>query len=168
MGAGWSAAAAGEPTVLMIVGEAGIGKTRLAREAIDLAESTGGLVLQARCYAAERSLFVQPFRDAVAGRVATRRPDRLRELPGARAAAYAGLLPAAGQVFGPRPAERAAPEAELRRAYQGVTDMLGGLGDRRREGDHALETRYEVAAAGHGGSSTGGSHAAEAVVLGAV
>ena len=60
LGAAWSAAATGVPAVLLIVGEAGVGKTRLAQEAIALAESTGGLVLQARCYAAERSLFLQP------------------------------------------------------------------------------------------------------------
>ena len=131
LGAAWSAAAAGEPAVLLIVGEAGIGKTRLAREAIAVAESTGGLVLQARCYAAERSLFLQPFVDALAGLVSTMRPDRLRELTGARAAAFAGLLPAAGQVFGSPPAERAAPEAELRRAYEGVTAMLSGLAEQR-------------------------------------
>jgi DNA-binding SARP family transcriptional activator len=107
LGAAWSAAATGVPAVLLIVGEAGIGKTRLAREAIAAAEATGGLVLQARCYAAERSLFLQPFVDALAGLVATMRPDRLRELEGARVAAFAGLLPAAGQVFGAPPAERA-------------------------------------------------------------
>ena len=131
MGAAWSAAAAGEPAVLLIVGEAGIGKTRLAREAIAVAESTGGLVLQARCYAAERSLFLQPFVDALAGLVATMRPDRLRELTGARAAAFAGLLPAAGQVFGPPPVGRAAPEAELRRAFEGVTACCRGLAAQR-------------------------------------
>lgn len=129
--AAWSAAAAGEPAVLLIVGEAGIGKTRLAREAIAAAESTGGLVLQARCYAAERSLFLQPFVDALAGLVAMMRTDRLRDLSGARAAAFAGLLPTAGPVFGAPPAERAAPEAELRRAYEGVTAMLSGLAEQR-------------------------------------
>jgi DNA-binding SARP family transcriptional activator len=131
LGAAWSAAAAGDPAVLVIVGEAGIGKTRLAREAIAAAEATGGLVLQARCYAAERSLFLQPFVDALAGLVATMRPDRLRELEGARVAAFAGLLPAAGQVFGAPPAERAAPEVELRRAYEGVTAMLSALATQR-------------------------------------
>ena len=52
---------------MLIVGEAGIGKTRLAAEAVAAAESTGGRVLQARCYAAERSLFLQPMVDALAG-----------------------------------------------------------------------------------------------------
>jgi DNA-binding SARP family transcriptional activator/tetratricopeptide (TPR) repeat protein len=127
----WSAAAAGVATVVLIVGEAGIGKTRLAAEAVRVAESTGGLVLQARCYAAERSLFLQPFVDAFSGPVSTMRPDRLRELGGARAAARAGLLPGVGEVFGAPPVERAAPEVELRRAYDGVTGMLRGLAEQR-------------------------------------
>jgi len=127
----WSAASAGEGGVVLIVGEAGIGKTRLAGEAVWVAESTGGLVLQARCYVAERSLFLQPFVDALAGLVGTMRPDRLRELSGARATAFAGLLPAAGELFGAPPAVRAAPEVELRHAFEGVTAMLRGLADQR-------------------------------------
>ena len=64
------------------------------------------------------------------GVTATMRPDRLRELAGARAAAFAGLLPGAGEVFGAPPTERAAPEVELRRAFEGVTSMLCGLAAR--------------------------------------
>lgn len=78
----WAAAVVGEPRLLLLTGEAGIGKTRLATEVVALAETTGGLVMQARCYTAERSLFLQPFVDALAGPVATMRADRLRELPG--------------------------------------------------------------------------------------
>ena len=126
----WASTAAGESAFMLIVGEAGIGKTRLAGEAITAAESTGGLVLQARCYAAERSLFLQPVIDALAGLTAMMRPDRLRELAGARAAAFAGLLPGAGEVFGVPPTERAAPEVELRRAFEGVASMLCGLAGR--------------------------------------
>jgi len=71
--------------------------------------------------------FLQPLVDALAGLTAMMRPGRLRELAGARAAAVAGLLPGAGDVFGAPPTERAAPEVELRRAFEGVTSMLRGL-----------------------------------------
>lgn len=126
----WAAAVAGRSGLMLIVGEAGIGKSRLAAEAVAAAESTGGVVLQARCYTAERSLFLQPVVDALAGLTATVSPDLLLELAGARAAAVAGLLPGAGEVFGPVPAERAAPEVEIRRAYEGVASMLRGLAAR--------------------------------------
>lgn len=99
----WAAAVVGEPRLLLLTGEAGIGKTRLATEVVALAETTGGLVMQARCYTAERSLFLQPFVDALAGPVATMRADRLRELPGARTAAFAGLLPGVDDLFDPPP-----------------------------------------------------------------
>ena len=129
--AAWSAAAAGQSALLLVTGEAGIGKTRLTAEVVTLADSTGGLVLQARCYAAERSLFLQPFVDALAGPLAGMRPDQLSELPGARAVVAAGLLPGAGEVFGVSSTERAAPEVELRRAFDGITVLLCGLAVRR-------------------------------------
>jgi DNA-binding SARP family transcriptional activator/tetratricopeptide (TPR) repeat protein len=122
----WAAAIAGDPRLLLVVGEAGVGKTRLAQEAIADADVVGGLVLQARCYAAERSLFLQPFVDAFAAPMAMMRVDRLRELTGARAAAMAGLLPGV-DVFGSPQQDRVAPEVELRRAFEGVALMLRGL-----------------------------------------
>ena len=58
-------AAAGRTTMVLIIGQAGIGKTRLADEVVGLAARRGGAVLSARCYAAERSLFLQPFVEAI-------------------------------------------------------------------------------------------------------
>lgn len=52
----WSAAAGGRAALFTVTGEAGIGKTRLTEELAALAEATGGEVLRARCYEAERSL----------------------------------------------------------------------------------------------------------------
>ena len=46
----WAKAAAGEPGVVLIVGEAGIGKTRLAEALAAEAASAGAMVLPARCY----------------------------------------------------------------------------------------------------------------------
>ena len=59
----------------MVVGESGIGKTSLAEELATEVAATGGRVLRARCYEAERSLFLQPFVDALDPSVARcRRP----------------------------------------------------------------------------------------------
>ena len=63
----WAAATAGEGGLVLVDGVGGIGKTRLLDATGDLAESTGGLVLQGRCHPAERSLFLQPFVDAYYG-----------------------------------------------------------------------------------------------------
>ena len=97
----WAAAVAGQQQLLLITGEAGIGKTRFAAQVVELAASTGGLVLQARCYTAERSLFLQPFVDALAAAMGAMRPDLLRRHPGAQAAAFAGLLPGVARRLRP-------------------------------------------------------------------
>ena len=128
MTAAWAAASAGDPGVLLLVGEAGIGKTRLAAAATATAEATGGMVLSARCYAAERSMFLQPFVDALVGPITSMPPDRLRAMAGTRGATLAGLVPAVAEVFGAtQPAARLGPEAELRQAYEAVTLVLRGL-----------------------------------------
>ena len=51
--------------LVLLEGQGGIGKTRLLDAVADLAESSGGLVLRGRCHPAERSLFLQPYADAL-------------------------------------------------------------------------------------------------------
>jgi DNA-binding SARP family transcriptional activator/tetratricopeptide (TPR) repeat protein len=123
----WGAACAGSAGMLLVVGEGGIGKTRLAAALAALVESTGGTVLRSRCYASEQSLFLQPFLDALAGPLTATSPDRLRELAGPQAAALVTLLPDLGPVLGHAPLERGSAEFELRRAYDAVTHVLRGL-----------------------------------------
>jgi DNA-binding SARP family transcriptional activator len=45
----WSRAVSGVPALVLVAGEAGIGKTRLVSELAKLAETTGGAVFSARC-----------------------------------------------------------------------------------------------------------------------
>lgn len=47
----WQHAVAGEGQVLLVSGEPGIGKTRLMRELVDIAQATGARVLAEGCYA---------------------------------------------------------------------------------------------------------------------
>jgi tetratricopeptide (TPR) repeat protein len=56
-------AAAGAGQVLLISGEAGIGKTRLVTEALAQAEAAGYLVLQGACYETDRALPYAAFID---------------------------------------------------------------------------------------------------------
>ncbi len=56
----WQAAAAGRPHFALLVGEAGIGKTRLAEEMVQWAERQGIATATARCYAAEGGLAYAP------------------------------------------------------------------------------------------------------------
>lgn len=59
----WQAASAGASRALLIAGEAGIGKTRLAEALLALAEAQGAHTARARCYAAEGRLAYAPVRD---------------------------------------------------------------------------------------------------------
>jgi DNA-binding SARP family transcriptional activator/tetratricopeptide (TPR) repeat protein len=127
----WNEAAGGHPELLLVCGEAGIGKTRLVAELTELATTTGGTVLAARCYAAERSLFLQPFVEAIAGAVRAIPPARLPELAGEDAPALARLVPEAAAVLGPAPPARADnADIERRRAFEAVTAFIRAMGER--------------------------------------
>jgi DNA-binding SARP family transcriptional activator/tetratricopeptide (TPR) repeat protein len=120
----WIDAVAGRPAVLLVTGEAGIGKTRVAAELADLARSTGGTVLEARCYDTERSLFLQPFVDAIRPELLRSAPAVLREVAGERAASLALLVPEVAEVVGVPPPEVRSPDAERRLAYEAVVVAL--------------------------------------------
>jgi DNA-binding SARP family transcriptional activator len=128
--AAWHAATGGEPGLVMIVGEAGIGKTALAEFMGAEAEADGATVLRTRCYETERSLFLQPVIEAITP-VVTRTPAAaLGELLGEHAPAAAALLPEAAALLGPSPAWRGSVEMERRRAFEAVTALLRGLAAR--------------------------------------
>jgi DNA-binding SARP family transcriptional activator len=126
----WAAATAGRPALLLITGVAGIGKTSLAAEAAALARTTGGLVLQARCYDTERSLFLQPLVEAVRAELGRLSPAAVAELAGAAAAALAGLISEAAERLGEQPVEAGPPDVQRRRAFEALTGFLRGLAGR--------------------------------------
>lgn len=57
----WSRAAAGNPHFVLLVGEAGIGKTRLSEELLEWAERLGFSTARTRAYAAEGRLSYDPI-----------------------------------------------------------------------------------------------------------
>jgi DNA-binding SARP family transcriptional activator len=122
----WAAATAGRPALLLIAGEGGIGKTRLAAELARSVEATGGRVFTARCYTGERSLFLQPLVDALDSALTALPAARLRMLVGTRAAALTGLWPDLADELG-APVEHGTPELQVRRTFEAVTAVLRGL-----------------------------------------
>jgi DNA-binding SARP family transcriptional activator/tetratricopeptide (TPR) repeat protein len=129
--AAWNDAAAGHPALLLVSGEAGIGKTRLAAELTRIATATGGTVLAARCYETERSLFLQPFADAIAAVVRAMPPARMQDLAGGHAPVLARLVPEVAELLGPLPAARQdTADIERRRGFEAVTAFIRALADR--------------------------------------
>ena len=60
---GWRQASAGQPRLLLITGEAGIGKTRLAEEFIDWAARQGVATVTAHCYRAGGGFALAPVQE---------------------------------------------------------------------------------------------------------
>jgi DNA-binding SARP family transcriptional activator len=126
----WAAAAGGQPGLVTITGEAGIGKTTLAEALAAEATEDGGTVLRTRCYETERSLFLQPIVEAIAPVAASTPASTLRQLLGEHATAAAGLLPEIATLLGPPPPGRGSVEMERRRAFEAVRAFLRGLAER--------------------------------------
>lgn len=116
----WTETRTGDARAIVIAGEAGIGKTRLASYAADVARSDGGLVLWGTCVA-DIGLPYQPFSEIV-GQLVAARPD-LVDVLGPLADDLAALVPelGTGEV-------RSAPD-ELSRArlFRAVDTVLAAL-----------------------------------------
>ena len=131
LAAAWEAAVAGRPAMVLVAGEAGIGKTRLVEVAAGLAGRTGGLVVPARCYEAERSLFLQPVAEAVRAAALALAPERLAAAAGEAAGTLAELVPEVRRLLGLGAYERAPAELERRRSFEAVTAFVRGLAAQR-------------------------------------
>jgi DNA-binding SARP family transcriptional activator/tetratricopeptide (TPR) repeat protein len=126
----WSDACTGQPALVLLVGEAGIGKTRLAGEAATIARGTGGRVAWARCYETERSLFLQPLADALRPVVVSSDPELVRDAAGDGVGGLAQVIPEVGTVAPAPPPHPVSPELERRRVFDAVAGFLRALADR--------------------------------------
>ncbi|WP_141012841.1 ATP-binding protein [Nocardioides sambongensis] len=124
----WASLADAEAGRLVLVrGEAGIGKTRLLEAAVALARDTGGLVLGGRCHPVERSLFLQPFLDALRPVLTEVPAARLVGLVTGHEAAWTALVPDLAPLVGRGPALAIEAEHQRRRAYEAVLAALRRL-----------------------------------------
>jgi class 3 adenylate cyclase/tetratricopeptide (TPR) repeat protein len=120
----WKEALTGERQAVLLAGEPGIGKTRLAREAALRAHEQGGTVLYGRC---EEDLGApyQPFVEALDYFVRRSDPATLTESLGRYAGDLARLCPQVADVVPdlPPPVE-SDPETERYRLFEAVASWL--------------------------------------------
>lgn len=124
------AVAGGGAGLVVVVGEGGIGKTRLLEAVAEDCAATGGQVLRGRCHPAERSLFLQPFVDALWPVLAGLRHDRVRAVLRDHEAAWISLVPDLSAVL-PRAVRPADRDLQRRATYDAVAAALRRLADTR-------------------------------------
>jgi len=110
----------------MLAGEPGIGKTRLAQELANHADSKGARVLWGRCYEEQGVPPYWPWVQAIRSHVREIDPDQLRSEVGAGAADIAGLVPDVKERLpevGP-PSQMESPEQAQFRMFDSITTFL--------------------------------------------
>ena len=127
----WQAASGGDRRVVVLVGEPGIGKTRLAAEFCRAAYEQGAMVLLGRCY--EESLApYQAFVEALRHYVSETPVDELRLALGSHRPTLARLLPELAEASSP--ASRSTVQAGEREQFllfEAVAALVRAVADGR-------------------------------------
>src|SRR4029453_13289182 len=120
------ALAGGAPRVLLLGGEAGIGKTRLLAEFTARAQTAGARVLVGSClHAGEGALPYAPVSQALRQLVRHPDPAPLEPVIGPGRAELARLVPALGPAEATAPVTGELARARLFERMLGVVDRLG-------------------------------------------
>ncbi len=112
----------GDGRFVLLAGEAGIGKTRLATELRRRAQKLGCAVLWGSCSEIELSLPYLPFVEAIGNNLGERDLDRVRTELGPATAVLAQLFPQLGN--GSEPSPTADPEQAKLRMFEAVVTLL--------------------------------------------
>jgi tetratricopeptide (TPR) repeat protein len=125
-------AAAGRGGVVLLAGEPGIGKTRLAEELAAQASARGALALWGRCWEGEGAPAFWPWIQVIRGYVQAADQVTLRHEMGAGAADIAQIVPTVRECLldlpSPPPVE---PEAARFRLFDSLAGFLRAAGGRR-------------------------------------
>ena len=128
----WSRAIQGSGHLVLLSGEPGAGKTRLAREAQVMARLSGADVLSGGCYEFEATTPYLPFVEALRRWVGEQSAETLRDALGDTVAGLARLAPEIASKLGTLPAEAPLAAGEERlRLFDQVARWLRTLAQRR-------------------------------------
>ena len=118
----------GQQRVLFVNGEAGIGKTRLAREFSTWMEEQGATVLWGNCYEMSGALPYQPIIDMLTGYIRSSSPDQLRFVLGNSAADLAKIIPELRIKLPDLPSlEPLGLEVERRNLYNAIANYFNAI-----------------------------------------
>jgi DNA-binding NarL/FixJ family response regulator len=125
------AAAGGRGGVVLLAGEPGIGKTRLAEELAAQATAQGALVLWGRCWEGEGAPAFWPWVQIVRAYVEAADPTVLRQDMGAGAADIAQVVPVVHERLPDLPPPPVEPEAARFRLFDSLAGFLRAAAARR-------------------------------------
>jgi DNA-binding SARP family transcriptional activator len=113
--------------VVAVVGEAGIGKTRLVSEALRASARAGAVTIALRCASLERGLPFAPLSEALRPLLRAAPADALRRLPPAALAQVADLLPVLRERLPDLPTLAHPPSEGHNYLLDGLVDMALAL-----------------------------------------
>lgn len=118
----------GHGQCVLLIGEAGVGKSRLLREFRDGAVDTGVLALQGNCIESDQVHPFAPIVDALRRSLATRSAEEVDKLFGPLAPELVKLLPELSLTLpGLKPTAALAPESEKQRLFEMIVRFLDRL-----------------------------------------
>jgi class 3 adenylate cyclase len=117
----------GDGGVVIVGGEAGMGKTRLVNSLANTARRLGAMVIAGGCSEAELSLPYLPFLEAIGNYLATADISALRERLGSAADELAQLFP----QFGRHSASLGDPAQSKMRLFESILILLGDAARKR-------------------------------------
>jgi DNA-binding SARP family transcriptional activator len=124
----WQVTEARQGRLVLISGEAGVGKSRLVEEFANCLRWRGARVLWGRCYEFERVLPYQPVTEALRTILPTLTPTELEDLPTWTVAEVARLVPEVAEHFpGLEISVSMHSDQELTRLFDAVARLLNQL-----------------------------------------
>jgi len=117
-------AAAGRPSLALIEGAAGVGKSALVRETLTAPALHDACVLIGHCHPLREPFSLGPVVEALCGLD----PGRLRRPLGPVAGALRPVLPELEEVLPAPPASMGDPRAQRHRIFRGLRELLAALG----------------------------------------
>jgi DNA-binding SARP family transcriptional activator len=129
---GFEGALAGRGGLYLIVGEPGIGKSRLTEELVSRARERGAQVLVGRCWEAGGAPAYWPWVQALRACVRAREPEQLGEELGSGAPDLAPLVPEIRELLPDVPKPEAPESADARfRLFEAAASFLKSVADER-------------------------------------